>query len=160
MQNNFFPKALNDEVYYYNYTSIQQITQNSNSIEIKTPLDAKVDSSKNLSMATVILLRRAQLLITRSTCASHKITRAMSSMLIDDPKYSWLKDLGLGATNNGAFYGVWGGSGEVTCSVIALFTNVNRQCGVLKCHCFLNTIYEHFQSNLHSLKNKFQFQFI
>lgn len=110
-------------------------------------------------MATVILLRRAQLLITRSTCASHKITRAMSSMLIDDPKYSWLKDLGLGATNNGAFYGVWGGSGEVTFS-IALFTNVNRQCGVLKCHCFLNTIYEHFQSNLHNLKNKFQFKFI
>jgi hypothetical protein len=35
-------------------------------------------------------------------------------MLIDDPKYSWLKDLGLGATNNGAFYGVWGGTGEVT----------------------------------------------
>ena len=37
----------------------------------------------------------------------------MSSMLVEDPKYSWLKDLGLGTTNKGAFYGVWGGSGEV-----------------------------------------------
>ncbi|XP_061172639.1 alpha-aminoadipic semialdehyde dehydrogenase-like [Saccostrea echinata] len=63
-------------------------------------------------MATVTILRRAQVLITRSAFASHKITRAMSSMLIDDPKYSWLKDLGLGATNKGVFYGVWGGTGE------------------------------------------------
>lgn len=64
-------------------------------------------------MATVTILRRAQLLITRSTFASHKITRAMSSMLIDDPKYSWLKDLGLGPTNKGVFYGAWDGTGEV-----------------------------------------------
>lgn len=37
----------------------------------------------------------------------------MSSMLIDDPKYSWLKDLGLGPTNKGVFYGAWDGTGEV-----------------------------------------------
>ena len=70
-------------------------------------------SIQSLSMATVTVLRRAQLLITKSTFASHRITRAMSSMLVEDPKYSWLKDLGLGTTNKGAFYGVWGGSGEV-----------------------------------------------
>ncbi|XP_013405750.1 alpha-aminoadipic semialdehyde dehydrogenase isoform X2 [Lingula anatina] len=42
--------------------------------------------------------------------------RAMSSLLIDDPKYSWLKDLGLSADNKGVFHGVWTGSGEVTTS--------------------------------------------
>ena len=37
----------------------------------------------------------------------------MSSLLIEDPKYSWLKDLGLSAKNKGVFTGEWGGSGEV-----------------------------------------------
>ncbi|KAK3097064.1 hypothetical protein FSP39_006048 [Pinctada imbricata] len=40
----------------------------------------------------------------------------MSGMLIDDPKYAWLKDLGLSATNHGVYTGVWGGSGEETTS--------------------------------------------
>merc|ERR1719483_516987 len=37
----------------------------------------------------------------------------MSNLLIDDPKYSWLKDLGLSSKNDGVFTGKWGGSGEV-----------------------------------------------
>ena len=39
--------------------------------------------------------------------------RAMSSLLIDEPKYAWLKELGLNADNPGVFAGSWGGSGEV-----------------------------------------------
>ncbi|KAK2156045.1 hypothetical protein LSH36_223g03008 [Paralvinella palmiformis] len=41
---------------------------------------------------------------------------AMSSLLIEDPKYAWLKQLGLEVDNPGAFWGSWGGNGEVTTS--------------------------------------------
>lgn len=37
----------------------------------------------------------------------------MFSMFIDDFKYFWLKDFGLGFMNKGVFYGVWDGIGEV-----------------------------------------------
>lgn len=38
-----------------------------------------------------------------------------SGYLIDDPKYSFLKDLGLQKTNNGVYDGQkWGGSGQVS----------------------------------------------
>ena len=37
----------------------------------------------------------------------------MSTLLIEDPKYSWLKELELDASNKGVFYGKWTGSGEV-----------------------------------------------
>lgn len=42
---------------------------------------------------------------------------AMSSLLIEDPKYSWLKDLGLSSDNDGVYYGSWSGSGELVTSV-------------------------------------------
>lgn len=46
--------------------------------------------------------------------------RFSSSLLIEDPKYGWLKELGLGADNDGAFTGDrWGGRGEV-CTVVPL----------------------------------------
>lgn len=41
----------------------------------------------------------------------------MSSYLIDDPKYAFLKDLGLERCNNGVYNGRWTGSGEVIKSV-------------------------------------------
>ena len=37
----------------------------------------------------------------------------MSGLLIEDKSYSWLKDLGIEAENNGVFNGKWGGRGEV-----------------------------------------------
>jgi len=40
----------------------------------------------------------------------------MSSLLIDDPKYSFLKNLGLSAENKGVFDGSWGGNGETVTS--------------------------------------------
>lgn len=39
---------------------------------------------------------------------------AATGYLINDPKYSWLKELGLEETNNGVFDGrQWTGNGEV-----------------------------------------------
>lgn len=37
----------------------------------------------------------------------------MSSYLIDDPKYSFLKDLGLERSNDGVYNGKWTGSGDI-----------------------------------------------
>uniref|UniRef100_A0A914V9H7 aldehyde dehydrogenase (NAD(+)) n=1 Tax=Plectus sambesii TaxID=2011161 RepID=A0A914V9H7_9BILA len=41
----------------------------------------------------------------------------MASMLINEPKYAFLKELGLEAENKGVFDGKWGGSGPVVESV-------------------------------------------
>lgn len=38
-------------------------------------------------------------------------------LLIDEAKYSWLKDLGLKAENDGVFNGKWGGKGEVSLTI-------------------------------------------
>lgn len=37
----------------------------------------------------------------------------MTSYLIDNPKYSWLKELGLEKQNKGVYYGEWAGNGAV-----------------------------------------------
>jgi hypothetical protein len=39
--------------------------------------------------------------------------RTMSGFLINDPKYSFLKELGLAEKNSGVYDGAWRGSGEV-----------------------------------------------
>ena len=44
----------------------------------------------------------------------------MSSFLINDPKYSWLKSLGLEEENKGVFNGSWFGSGEVSDNRVCL----------------------------------------
>uniref|UniRef100_A0A3B4ZNR8 aldehyde dehydrogenase (NAD(+)) n=1 Tax=Stegastes partitus TaxID=144197 RepID=A0A3B4ZNR8_9TELE len=41
---------------------------------------------------------------------------AMSGLLINQPKYAWLKELGLSEDNPGVYNGSWGGSGEVVTS--------------------------------------------
>ncbi|XP_030624376.1 alpha-aminoadipic semialdehyde dehydrogenase isoform X2 [Chanos chanos] len=41
---------------------------------------------------------------------------AMSTLLINQPKYSWLKELGLNEENDGVYNGTWGGKGEVITS--------------------------------------------
>uniref|UniRef100_A0A8C5D132 aldehyde dehydrogenase (NAD(+)) n=1 Tax=Gadus morhua TaxID=8049 RepID=A0A8C5D132_GADMO len=43
-----------------------------------------------------------------------KHTAAMSTLLINQPKYAWLKELGLAEDNNGVYHGTWGGQGEVS----------------------------------------------
>lgn len=45
------------------------------------------------------------------------ILRMSSSYLIDDPKYSFLKELGLGRTNYGVYDGEWKGKGPVLKSI-------------------------------------------
>lgn len=37
----------------------------------------------------------------------------MSTLLINQSKYSWLKELGLSEDNDGVYNGAWGGKGEV-----------------------------------------------
>ena len=41
---------------------------------------------------------------------------AMSSLLINQPQYAWLKELGLAQDNHGVYNGTWGGQGEVVTS--------------------------------------------
>ena len=66
--------------------------------------------------AAVILTttKNAQLL---SLSLSNKFTenrRKMSGFLIDEPKYAFLKELGIEKRNHGVFNGTWGGSGDVS----------------------------------------------
>lgn len=59
-----------------------------------------------------------------ATCISHE--RRMSSYLIDDPKYAFLKDLGLEKSNKGVYNGKWFGNGEVR----SFFFNLQKNgCG-------------------------------
>ena len=53
-----------------------------------------------------------RLLIKHVIAQSPKLVR-MTSYLIENPKYSWLKELGLDVENKGVFCGEWVGSGEV-----------------------------------------------
>ncbi|CAH2296068.1 alpha-aminoadipic semialdehyde dehydrogenase [Pelobates cultripes] len=43
-------------------------------------------------------------------------TAAMSTLLLNQPQYSWLKELGLKEENEGVYNGAWGGKGEVVTS--------------------------------------------
>ena len=43
-----------------------------------------------------------------------RLTRNMSSYLINEPKYAFLKELDLQETNLGVYNGKWTGSGEVS----------------------------------------------
>ena len=49
----------------------------------------------------------------RSTLTNVRNYASSSSLLIEDPKYSWLKELDLNSRNQGVYTGKWGGSGEV-----------------------------------------------
>ncbi|XP_041088292.1 alpha-aminoadipic semialdehyde dehydrogenase [Polyodon spathula] len=46
----------------------------------------------------------------------YRQTAAMSTLLINQQKYSWLKELGLKEENDGVYNGTWGGKGEVITS--------------------------------------------
>jgi len=45
------------------------------------------------------------------------LSRTMASYLVNDPKYGFLKELGLQEENKGVFHGKWAGSGEVVTSM-------------------------------------------
>ncbi|XP_072272118.1 alpha-aminoadipic semialdehyde dehydrogenase [Pyxicephalus adspersus] len=63
-----------------------------------------------LSVSSQILLKRK---IFSSCC---RRTAAMSSLLINKPQYSFLKELGLKEENDGVYNGTWGGRGEMVTS--------------------------------------------
>ena len=56
------------------------------------------------------------------------LARAMAStsteLLINDPKYSWLKDLGLQQDNPGVFDGTWHASGPVSLALMVCESSV------------------------------------
>ncbi|TNM87985.1 hypothetical protein fugu_006206 [Takifugu bimaculatus] len=63
-----------------------------------------------LAQHSRLLLRNKFIPICRQQSA------AMSGLLINQPNYSWLKELGLSEDNPGVYNGSWGGSGEVVTS--------------------------------------------
>ena len=69
-------------------------------------------------MAAVVYLRACQRVVANhhrlSLFRSSRNYSAMSGLLIEDPKYSWLKELGLAAQNEGVYTGVWGATGDVS----------------------------------------------
>uniref|UniRef100_A0A3P9AZ04 aldehyde dehydrogenase (NAD(+)) n=1 Tax=Maylandia zebra TaxID=106582 RepID=A0A3P9AZ04_9CICH len=66
---------------------------------------------------TLTLARHSRLLLrSKFALAQCQQSAAMSSLLINQPKYAWLKELGLSEDNPGVYNGSWGGSGEVITS--------------------------------------------
>ncbi|XP_036590884.1 alpha-aminoadipic semialdehyde dehydrogenase [Trichosurus vulpecula] len=63
------------------------------------------------SLSRQIILGRRQILR-----HWYKPAAVMSTLLIHQPQYSWLKDLGLREENEGVYNGTWGGRGEVVTS--------------------------------------------
>lgn len=62
-------------------------------------------------------LRRSVVHFQRHTRQSSNSSRPHASFLIEDPKYAFLKDLGLQSRNSGVYNGKWSGSGEIYQSV-------------------------------------------
>ncbi|XP_048451067.1 alpha-aminoadipic semialdehyde dehydrogenase-like [Rhincodon typus] len=67
-------------------------------------------------MQRVTLFFARPLLRKREAFCSWRPCAAMSSLLIQQPDYAWLKELGLKEENPGVFNGSWGGRGEVVTS--------------------------------------------
>ena len=69
-------------------------------------------------MAAVAYLRLCHRVISKhhtfSVLRNSRNYSSMSGLLIDEPKYSWLKELGLSADNDGVYTGAWGANGEVS----------------------------------------------
>ena len=90
---------------------------------------SRVNSSAAVILTTTT--KSAQLL---SLSLSNKYTenrRKMSGFLIDEPKYAFLKELGIEKRNHGVFNGKWGGSGDVshrlfTFSFVYSFSKVKK----------------------------------
>ena len=53
-------------------------------------------------------------------CLLRAMSGDSSQLLINDPKYAWLRQLGLSEDNPGVYDGTWRGSGEVRDTVCVL----------------------------------------
>lgn len=74
-----------------------------------------VATGQKSQLLPTLLLRVAA--STTTLNSSNFKARNMSSYLINEPKYGFLKELGLGETNLGVYNGKWTGSGEVVTSI-------------------------------------------
>lgn len=59
------------------------------------------------------IVLRSPLLYKYTFSRFYSASKMSSNLLIEDSKYSWLKELDLKSDNPGVFWGEWGGSGEV-----------------------------------------------
>jgi hypothetical protein len=66
------------------------------------------------SAAVILTTKQGKLLTLSASTKSFENCRKMSNFLVDEPKYSFLKELGIERRNPGVFNGKWGGSGEVS----------------------------------------------
>ena len=83
----------------------------------------KAESRPPVHMASLILRASSRAVVSsfRKPIYSTKYYSSMSGLLIEDPKYSWLKDLGLSSENKGVFDGTWRGSGPVSLGNFSIF---------------------------------------
>ncbi|XP_074650055.1 alpha-aminoadipic semialdehyde dehydrogenase-like [Tubulanus polymorphus] len=70
-------------------------------------------------MIALCSVRKLSLIGPGFSLARRSYSAAMASLLIEQPKYAWLKELGLKAENSGVYDGSWKGSGKVVTSVCA-----------------------------------------
>ena len=56
----------------------------------------------------------------------------MATFLVEDPKYAFLKDLGLDKTNKGVYNGTWFGSGEVITFLLSLNRSISGNLSVFE----------------------------
>ena len=68
-------------------------------------------SAQSHKPASIFSIGQAQALLFVSS-------RKMSSYLVNEPKYAFLKELGLSENNCGVYNGKWSGSGEVRIKIL------------------------------------------
>lgn len=75
---------------------------------------------QSAAAAVFLTTKSGKLLTLSATSKVFENCRKMSNYLVDDPKYAFLKDIGIEKLNPGVFNGKWGGSGEVSryCKVL------------------------------------------
>lgn len=70
-----------------------------------------------LQLFSTCSLARAVVAGSRASLGASSRAYSQNSFLVNDPKYSWLRDLGLDTNNPGVFDGSWSGSGQVGSSI-------------------------------------------
>ena len=64
------------------------------------------------ALATMSLFK-----LTKKAAAAQPLLSRCMSMLVNDPNYSWLADIGIKEVNEGVYNGTWGGRGDVITSI-------------------------------------------
>ena len=79
---------------------------------------AAAAASRQSAAAVILTTKSGRLLTVSPSNRFFESCRKMSSFLVDEPKYAFLKDLGIEKRNPGVYNGTWGGSGDVSWSHI------------------------------------------